>query len=113
MGNYSPRQGDIIFLDCDPQAGHEQAGRRPAIVVSNHMFHRYVSSFAMVCPITNTLRPFPLHVPLDARTKTTGVILCEQIKSLDFSARNVEFRETLPDDLLSDVLERIVLSLGF
>ena len=111
MGSYQPRQGDIVFLDCDPQAGHEQAGRRPAVVVSNHLFHRYVSNLFMICPITNTTRPFPLHVPLDMRTKTTGVILCEQVKSLDISARGAVFRETLPDDLLGDVLERIILSL--
>ena len=65
----------------------------------------------MVCPITNTLRPFPMHVPLDSRTKTTGAILCEQVKSLDVAARNAEFREALPEDLLADVLERIILSL--
>jgi len=111
MSEYQPRQGDIIFLDCDPQAGHEQAGRRPAVVVSNRLYHRYVRSFAMACPITNTKKPFPLHVPLDERTKTTGVILCEQIKSFDLSARNAEFREFLPEDLLNDVLERIKLSL--
>jgi len=108
---YCPRQGDIVFLDCDPQAGHEQAGRRPAAVVSNRAFHQRVSGFAVVCPITNTNRPFPLHVPLDARTKTTGVILCEQVKSLDIAARNAEYRETLPDDLLQDIVERIMLSL--
>ena len=111
MSRYQPRQGDIVFLNCDPQAGHEQAGRRPAVVVSNDMYHRYVRGFAMACPITNTPKPFPLHIPLDKRTKTTGVILCEQVKSFDFSARDAEFRETLPDDLLSDVLERIILSL--
>lgn len=111
MSEYQPRQGDIVFLDCDPQAGHEQAGRRPAVVVSNHLYHRYVRGLAMVCPITNTSKPFPMHVPLDERTKTTGVILCEQVKAFDLSARRAEFREALPEDLLLAVLERIRLSL--
>jgi mRNA interferase MazF len=108
---YLPKQGDIVYLNCDPQAGHEQAGRRPAVVVSNRSFHLRVGGFAIVCPITNTHRPFPLHIPLDSRTKTTGVVLCEQMKSFDLRARNVEFRETLPDDLLQEILERVMLSI--
>ena len=108
---YKPQQGDLIFLDFNPQAGHEQAGRRPALVVSNDQFHRYTNGFALVCPVTNTTKPFPLHVPLDDRTQMTGVIMCEQLKSLDLTARNAEYKESLPDDLLNEVLERIHLSL--
>ena len=111
MPSYYPQQGDIIYVNCNPQAGHEQAGRRPAVVVSNRAFHQYTNGFAIICPVTNTKRAFPLHVPLDERSKTTGVILCEQVKSLDMTAREAEFREVLPRDLLQDVLERIALSL--
>ena len=66
-------QGDIIKVNLNPQQGHEQAGYRPALIVSNNMYHRQ-AKLAIVCPITNTNNRFPLHVPLDNRTKTTGVV---------------------------------------
>jgi len=103
---YSPRLGDIITLEFDPQAGHEQKGQRPAVVVSCDSFQKY-TGLAIVCPITNTIKGFPLHVPLDERTMTTGVIMCEQIKSLDILARNARFKERLPDDILDEVLDII------
>jgi len=73
---YIPEQGDIVFLDFNPQAGHKQKGKRPALVVSNKTYNKFVK-MAIVCPVTNTNRNFPLHVKLDERTQTTGVIMCE------------------------------------
>ena len=70
------KQGDIIKINFNPQKGHEQAGYRPAIVVSNNTFNR-VSKLVFVCPITNSIDNFPLHIKLDTRTVTTGIILCE------------------------------------
>ena len=67
-------QGDIVYLDFNPQAGHEQRGRRPAVVISNNMYNRF-SKMLMLCPITNTNKEHPFHIKLDGRTKTTGVIL--------------------------------------
>lgn len=96
---YMPNQGDIVYLEFNPQAGHEQAGRRPALVVSNASYNKYTNGLAMVCPITNTLTYFPLHVSLDNRTKTTGFIMCEQVKALDLNGRNAGFAEPLPQDL--------------
>lgn len=96
---YTPKQGDIVFLDFSPQSGHEQAGRRPGVIVSNEQFF-IRTKFAAVCPITNTNNPFPLHIPLDHRTKTTGVILTEHMKCLDVASRNIQFVEMLPEDLL-------------
>ena len=107
---YLPTQGDIVMMDFQPQAGHEQRGRRPGLVISNESFHRY-TRMAIVCPITNTDKGFPMHVRLDGSTKTTGVVLCEQMKSLDYGARNAVYVETAPDDVLGDVLERVRLSL--
>ena len=107
---YQPNQGDIIILNFDPQAGHEQSERRPALVVSNAQYHKYTNGLALVCPITNTPTPFPLHIPLDTRTKTNGVIMCEQVKALDLNARRTGFLESLPEDLLREVMERILLS---
>ncbi|MCF0141344.1 MAG: type II toxin-antitoxin system PemK/MazF family toxin [Mogibacterium sp.] len=100
------RQGDIVRINFNPQAGHEQAGFRPALVVSNDVFNDKVN-LAILCPITNTKREFPLHIELDSRTRTTGVIMCEQIKSLDIEARGYEIVEQVPDDILSKVLEYI------
>ncbi|MDT3699548.1 MAG: type II toxin-antitoxin system PemK/MazF family toxin [Thermincola sp.] len=103
---YVPEQGDIITLDFDPQAGHEQKGHRPALVVSNTTFNRK-TRIAIVCPITNTERGFPLHIPLDERTLATGVVMCEQVKSLDITARNAVFREKAPEDIVEEVLDVI------
>ena len=108
--SYQPKQGDIVMMNFNPQAGHEQAGRRPALVISNRAFHHY-TRMSIVCPITNQLKPYPMHVQLDSRTKTTGEILCEHVKSLDLAARNAQYVESIPDDLLEDVLERVRLSI--
>jgi len=104
---YIPEQGDIILLEFDPQAGHKQKGRRPAFLISNNTFNQF-TRIALVCPITNTDRRFPLHIPLDNRTKTTGVIMCEQVKSLDISARNATFLEKAPRDILEEVVDILV-----
>jgi len=96
-------QGDIIRMDFDPQTGREQKGRRPAIVISNSTFNRLTRTAAIVCPITNTNKDFPFHVKLDGRTSTTGVILCDQVKAFDIHARNFEFIERAPDDILAEV----------
>lgn len=73
---YRPVQGDLVMMDLIRRPGHEQAGRRPALVVSNQAFHRY-TRMAIVCPITNQIKDYPMHVKLDERTKTTGEVLCE------------------------------------
>lgn len=103
---YIPEQGDIITLEFDPQAGHEQKGKRPALVVSNQVFNHF-TKIAMVCPITNTNREFPLHVALDDRTKTTGLVMCEQVKSLDILARGGAFYEKAPQDIVEEVVDII------
>ena len=100
---YYPKQGDIVFLDFSPQSGHEQAGRRPGVVISNDQFF-IKTKLAVVCPITNTSNKFPLHIILDNRTNTTGVILTEHMKCLDVISRNIQFVEKLPEDLLDKTL---------
>ena len=96
-------QGDIIKVNFNPQKGHEQAGYRPAVVVSNNVFNEK-TNLALICPIMNTDNKFPLHIPLDNRTQTTGVILCEHIRALDLNARAYHFIEHLPDDILTQVI---------
>ena len=104
MKKYIPEQGDLVFLEFSPQTGHEQSGKRPAVVVSNKTYNKF-TGLAVVCPVTNTIRNFPLHVTLDNRVKTTGVIMCEQFKSLDVYARNITYVEKIPEDLLFEVLD--------
>lgn len=100
------KQGDIIIINFNPQQGHEQAGKRPAVVVSNNFFNAK-SNMTLVCPITNTNNNYPLHIPLDERTRTKGVILCEHIKALDITARQYKIVEHLPKDILQEVIDVI------
>jgi len=104
---YLAKQGDIISLDFEPRTGHEQKGKRPAMVVSNNIYNEF-TNLAMVCPITNTNRHFPLHVDLDERTVTTGVVMCEQVKALDLHARNAAFLEKAPQDIVEEVIDLLV-----
>ena len=97
------KQGDIIKVNLNPQAGHEQAGYRPAVVISNNTFNR-IAKMVILCPITNTKNNFPLHIPLDTRTKTTGTILCEHISAVYLEARPYNFIEKLPEDILENVI---------
>lgn len=98
------KQGTIIKINFNPQSGHEQSGYRPAVVISNNFFNQK-AKLSIVCPITNTNNHFPLHIPLDERTKTTGVILCEHIKSLDLNSRTYQEIEELPKDILDRVID--------
>lgn len=104
---YQPKQGDIITINFNPVKGHEQKGySRPAIVISNNFFNKK-TNMTIVVPITNTNNHFPLHVPLDDRVITTGVVLCEHVKALDVTARDVTFIEKLPEDILQTVIHII------
>ena len=103
---YSPNQGDIVSLNFDPQRGREQKGRRPGLIVSNNEFYSR-TKLAMVCPITNTISGFPMHVALDDRTRTTGEILCEQVKCLDISVRDAVYEEFVPDEIMDEVIDLI------
>ena len=93
-------------MDFNPQKGHEQNGRRPALVLSNDILNNH-SSVALVCPITNTNKKHPFHIELDQRTQTKGVILCDQAKMLDVGARNAQFKEECPEDLWNEAKELI------
>lgn len=98
------KQGDIIKINFNPQSGHEQAGYRPALVVSNNYFNN-VTHLAMVCPITNSPNSFPLHIALDDRTSTTGSIMCQHLRTLDVDSRGYNYVERIPDDILKKVID--------
>jgi mRNA interferase MazF len=101
------KRGDIILMDFDPQTGHEQKGTRPALVVSNEAFNR-LSKMVMVCPITNTNKGHPFHLPLDGRTRTTGVVMCDQARTMDITARKARHLEVAPPDIVESVVDAIV-----
>lgn len=101
---YIPDQGDIIYLQFNPQAGDEQMGTKPAIVVSNKTYNQF-TKLAIVCPIISGDKDFPLHVLLDEQTKTNGVVMCEQMKALDIYARKAMFYEKAPQDIVDEIID--------
>lgn len=103
MASYIPKQGELVSLDFDPQSGHEQRGRRPALVLSKEAFNER-TGMAICCPITNTDRKIPLHIQVTDRCSLTGFVMCDQVKSLDFRARRMKFIECVPRELVDDVL---------
>lgn len=103
MAAYIPRQGDFVSVTFDPQSGHEQRGRRPALVVSKDAFNRH-TGLAMLCPLTNTHREYPFHVDLSHEKGVTGFVMVEQLKSLDYRARDAKRIGKASDEVLSNVL---------
>jgi len=103
MPKYIPQKGDLVILTFDPQSGHEQKGRRPALVVSNTLFNKH-TGLAMVCPITNTYRGIPFHVEIPEGLDITGYVMAEQMKSVDFMSRKVKRISKAPKYILDDVL---------
>lgn len=104
MAKYIPQKGDYIALSFDPQSGHEQKGRRPALVISNYLFNKH-TGLAIVCPITTTNRNIPFHLPSPASTSLTGFVMVDQVKSIDYVARKAKFIKKAPYELVEDVLE--------
>ncbi len=102
MVRYIPELGDIVALTFDPQSGHEQKGRRPAIIVSNKVFNQHLG-LAYACPITNTKRDFPFHIEVDSE-QLTGFIMVEQMKSIDYKSRKIKFIEKAKQETVDEVL---------
>ena len=102
MVKYIPEQGDIVALSFDPQSGHEQKGRRPAVIVSNKVFNQHLG-LAFACPITNTKRDFPFHIRVESEN-ITGYIMAEQMKSIDYNLRDIKFIEKANQKTMSKIL---------
>ena len=102
---YVPERGDIVWLNFNPQAGHEQAGRRPAFVLSPKSYNQKVG-LTLFCPITNKIKGYPFEVDLPEGLPVTGTILSDQIKSLGWQARNTTFICHLPDEITAQVLAK-------
>ncbi len=103
---YVPDRGDIVKLSFDPQEGHEQAGYRPAIILSPAKYNT-LSSLALMCPITNQSKGFLFEVRLVEEMITAGVILSDQVKSFDWRSRRVKFVEKAPNELIDEVLAKL------
>ena len=108
---YVPRRGDVIKLDFDPHKGHEQAGRRPALVLSPTDYNRTVG-LVVVCPITNEKKGYPWEVEIPDNPFVSGVVLSDQLKSLDWRARHAEFVCTPEAAILVDVVEKAIALLS-
>lgn len=105
--SYVPRRGDVVWLSLDPQAGHEQSGRRPAFVLSPETYNRK-TGLLLACPVTSKIKGYPFEVLLPDGLRVSGVILADQIKSLDWKARRVEFAAAADGSILNDVLSLIL-----
>jgi mRNA interferase MazF len=104
-GGYVPDRGHVVWLDFDPQAGHEQAKRRPAVVLSPASYNG-VTSLALCCPVTSQVKGYPFEVALPAGGEAQGVALADQVRSLDWRARNAAFLDELPADAVARILAR-------
>jgi mRNA interferase MazF len=100
---YIPKKGDFIAVTFDPQSGHEQKGRRPALVVSNTLFNEK-TGLAIVCPLTTADRSYPFHLAVTDNPRVKGFVMVEQVKSVDYRARQAKAIGTASDDLLDEVL---------
>ena len=103
MAPYVPRKGDLIALTFDPQSGHEQRGRRPALVVSNDLFNQH-TGLCIACPVTSTPRDYPFHVAIPAGGSVTGFVMVEQVKSIDFRSRKARRLGKASAEILDEVL---------
>jgi mRNA interferase MazF len=102
-----PERGHLVWLEFTPQAGNEQAGRRPALVISPKTYNRK-AGLAVVCPITSRVKGYPFEVELPPGLAAQGVILCDQIKSLDWRARRATRFGSVPDPVMAEVTARIL-----
>lgn len=101
--SYIPDRGDVVWLDFQPQIGHEQTGRRPAVALSPYAYNAKVG-LALFCPITSRAKGYPFEVALPVNCGVTGVVLSDKVKSLDWSARRAKFICRLPDSVITDIL---------
>ena len=107
---YVPNTGDIVWLTFNPQAGHEQAGHRPALVLSPRSYNEK-TGLALFCPITSRVKGYPFEVALPLAGAVTGVILADQVKSMDWRARRTRFESQAPPQVVGEVLEKLTVLL--
>ena len=104
--DYIPQCGDVVRVNLNPPAGHEQAGRRPAVVLSPRSYNSK-TGLAILCPVTSHIKGYPFEVILPAGLPITGAILSDQVKSLDWRAQNAELICALPDEIVSEIIQKL------
>ncbi len=109
---HCPERGDLVWLALTPQAGHEQAGHRPALALSPALYNRKVG-LALFCPVTSRVKGYPFEVPLPAGLEIAGVVLADQVKSLDWAARGARFCCRVPESTVSEALRKLGTLLTF
>lgn len=110
--SYCPERGDIVWLRFHPKAGHEQTGRRPALVLSPEAYNRKVG-LALFCPITGQIKGYPFEVVLPKGLHVSGAVLADQVKSLDWQARSASFCCKVPNETFLEVVGKIAAILGY
>jgi mRNA interferase MazF len=103
---YIPERGDVVWITLNPQAGHEQAGRRPALVLSPAAYNGKVG-LAILCPMTNHIKGYPFEVRIPPDLGVTGAVLADQVKSLDWRARRAELMCRVPASTVAEVLQKL------
>lgn len=103
---YCPDRGDLVWLDFSPGSGHEQIGKRPALCISNKDYNEK-TGLALFCPCTSVIKGYPYEVLITGTKKIQGVILADQIKSLDWKTRNISFIASIPSSHLDEVLAKL------
>jgi len=106
MDNYILERGDVVWIDMNPQAGDEQAGRRPAVVLSPSAYNSKVG-LALFCPITSQIKGYPFEVNIPKDFKVSGTILSDQVKSLDWKVRNAELFDKIPEPVTLEILGKL------
>jgi mRNA interferase MazF len=106
MAGYIPDRGDIVWINFDPQAGHEQGGRRPAIVLSPRSYNK-PSGLGLFFPVTNRAKSYPFEVLLPDGSAVTGVVLVDQVRSLDWQSRRAAFIGKLNEEIMLELTERL------
>jgi len=104
--SYCPKRGDIVWLTFTPHAGHEQAGHRPALILSPELYNKKVG-LALVCPITTQVKGYPFEVVIPEGLEARGVVLVDQVKSVDWKARRARFCCTVPTTVISEALRKL------
>ena len=109
---YCPNAGDIIWIDFDPTKGHEQRGRRPALVLSSRRYNERGANLCIACPITSRRKGYPFEVPIPQGHAASGVVLADQIRSVSWLERGAEFLTIAPAEVVDDVREKIAALLA-
>ena len=112
MSSYIPQRGDVVWINIHPQTGHEQAGRRPAVVLSPRSYNAKVG-LALFCPVTNQVKGYPFEVIIPPGLEVTGVILSDQVKSLDWKIRNAEYYDKVPETVVLEIFKKLSTLLRF